>query len=479
MAFSTIGTRSIANTLTTARGWLCRQIALSLILLAWVSTALGQSKPILIQPQIQFQRMDGFGVSGSNGCAREIDNLPSAERLKLFDLLFSPKEAGLNILRNEIGWTGQRVGITARLRLTGLTFSFRDDDRETSQFSLLRQAKKRQEILLNSCIWSPPLSWKSNQAVDGSGSLLPGRFGDLAEYLVGYVEYYARLRGQPVHVLSLQNRPDRKTAPVGCHYGAQQLKELVKIVGLSFKRKRIRTRLMVPEVGWNEAAPFLQAVSTDPEIQPFLSHVGVQSSVDHSNPTDVVSRISRQHNLKLWQTQFTTRAGGEDEMDEALELARAIIDDLVRGCRAWLYGPVFATEIQPGQLGLLERKVAGFRAPKRFWALTQFSRFIPRDAVRVFAAGGSTPVVAFRSPEYNQLVVVLVNSGEEPLHEEIELRGFTLERIGVFRTSAEENNQAARLTLMSGPIQKLTLAPRSINTLRASLRRVSSNRSRD
>ncbi len=173
MTFSTIGARPIAKTLKIPRGWLCRQIALGLILFTWAPTALGQSKPILIQPQIQFQRVDGFGVSGANGCAREIDSLPSAERLKLFDLLFSAKGAGLNILRNEIWWTGQRVGITDRLRLTGLTFSFGDDERETSQFSLLRQAKKRQEILLNSCIWSPPLSWKSNQAVDGSGSLRP------------------------------------------------------------------------------------------------------------------------------------------------------------------------------------------------------------------------------------------------------------------------------------------------------------------
>ncbi len=307
----------------------------------------------------------------------------------------------------------------------------------------------------------------------------PERYGDLAEYLVGYVEYYARLRGQPVHVLSLQNQPGRKEAPVGCHYGAEQLKELVKTVGQSFKRKRIRTQLMAPEVDWNEDAPFLQAVLADRKIRPFLSHVGVQSSADHSHPTDAVSRLSRQNNLKLWQTQFTTRSGGKDEMDEALELARTIIDDLGRGCRAWLYGPVFATQVQPDQLGLLERKDAGFRAPKRFWTLTQFSRFIPRDAVRVFAAGGSTPVVAFRSPEYNQLVVVLVNSGKVPLNEEIELRGFTLERIGVFRTSAEENNQAARHTLVAGPNQILTLAPRSITTLRALLRRRPSNESRD
>ena len=438
----------------------------------------GQPKPILIQPQIRFQRVDGFGVSGSNGCAQEIHNLPSAERLRLFDLLFSPREAGLNILRNEIGWTGQRIAITARLRLTGLTYSFGGDERENAQFSLLRQAGKRQEVLLSSCLWTPPPAWKSNQAPDGRGSLLAEHYQDLAEYLVGYVEYYEKLRGQPVHLVSLQNRPDSRDAPFGCRYEADQLRDLVKMVGERFREKRIRTRLMVPEAGWGEALPFLKTLLDDREVRPFLSHVGVQSSAGPNPGADAIDQLVRRQNFNLWQTQFTTPAGNSDEMDDALGLARTLIADLLRGCRAWLYGPIFATDAQPGRLGLLERTRAGFRAPKRFRALTQFSRHIPRGAVRVYATGGSTPVVAFRNPADRQLVVVLVNPGEEAVEEEVELRGFRLDSIEMFRTSAAENNQAAEPTPEAGSKLKLTLAPKSITTLRASLRRVSSDRLR-
>ena len=83
--------------------------------------------------------------------------------------------------------------------------------------------------------------------------------------------------------------------------------------------------------------------------------------------------------------------------------------------------------------------------------------------------------MAFRNPTDHQLVVVLVNPEEEAVDEEIEIRGFRLERIEIFRTSADENNQAAKLTLEAGSKQKLTLAARSISTLRASLKRVSSD----
>ena len=449
--------------------------ALGLVLLAWAPAVFGQAKPILIQPQIQLQRLDGFGVSGSNGSASEIDNLPSAQRQELFDLLFSAKEAGLNILRNEIVWTGERIPITARLRLAGLTFSFGGDEREKSQFSLLRQAGKRQEILLSSCVWTPPPLWKSNRAVDGSGSLLAQHYQDLAGYLVGYIEYYEKLRGQPVHLVSLQNRPDSRDAPFGCRYGPDELKTLVKIVAERFRQKRIRTRLMVPESGWMEALPFLAALLDDRKVRPLLSHAGVQSSAGPSRDADAVDQLVRRHNLKLWQTQFATPAGDGDEMDEALDLAQTVIGDLLRGCRAWLYGPLFATDAQPGHLGLLERTRTGYRVPKRFRALTQFSRFIPRGAVRVFTSGGNTPVVAFRNFTDRQLVVVLVNPKEEAVDETIEFRGFRLEGIEVFRTSANENTRAVELAPKAGSKQRLTLAPKSINTLRASLKRVSSD----
>ena len=449
-----------------------------LLLAACGPAVLGQPKPILIQPQIRFQRMDGFGVSGSSGCAKEIHNLPSAERLRLFDLLFSSREAGLNILRNEIGWTGQRIPITARLRLTGLTFSFGGDERENAQFSLLRQAGKRQDVLLSSCLWTPPPAWKSNQALDGSGSLLAQHYQDLAEYLVGYVEYYEKLRGQPVHVLSLQNRPDGGDSPVGCRYGAIQLRDLVKRVGERFRQKKIRTRLMVPEAGWRETLPFLKTLMDDREVRPLLSHVGVQSSVEPNPGADAVDQLVRRHNFNLWQTQFTTPGGNSDEMDDALELAQTLIADLLRGCRAWLYGPILATGAQPGRLGLLDGTKTGFRVPKRFRALVQFSRFIPRGAARVFATGGSAPVAAFRNPTENQLVVVLVNAKDDAVNEAIELRGYRLEDIEVFRTSAEEDNGAVEPAPEAGSKLHLTLAPRSINTLRASLKRVTPNQPR-
>lgn len=87
-------------------------------------------------------------------------------------------------------------------------------------------------------------------------------------------------------------------------------------------------------------------------------------------------------------------------------------------------------------------------------------------------------MAAFRNPTERQLVVVLVNAREDAVNEEIELRGYRLEDIEVFRTSAEEDIRAAEPATEAGSRLSLTLAPRSISTLRASLRQVSPNRPR-
>ena len=84
-------------------------------------------------------------------------------------------------------------------------------------------------------------------------------------------------------------------------------------------------------------------------------------------------------------------------------------------------------------------------------------------------------MAAFRNPTGRQLVVVLVNAREEAVDEAIELRGYRLEDVEVFRTSAEEDNRIIEPVPEAGSSLQLTLAPRSINTLRASIRRVSSN----
>ncbi len=75
------------------------RFVLLVVLQSWLFS---QPRVILISPETQYQRMEGFGITVGNGAAREINALPAAERERILELLFGSGGARFNIVRNEI-----------------------------------------------------------------------------------------------------------------------------------------------------------------------------------------------------------------------------------------------------------------------------------------------------------------------------------------------------------------------------------------
>jgi glucuronoarabinoxylan endo-1,4-beta-xylanase len=442
-----------------------------------VQLASAQSKPILIQPEIQYQRLDGFGVTVGNGSAKELMALPATERTRLLDLVFGNDGARANIVRSEISWKGQRLQMTHPLYLRGFMYSFADEENETAQFNLLREALKRGEILWNSCAWSPPPQWKSNPSLDGRGELLPKHYEDFATYLAAYIEFYKKLRFQEVHVLSLQNAPLNSQAAVGCLWNPGQFKEFLKVVGKVFKERGIPTKIMLPELGWNELIPFLQPILEDQEAKGLVSYLTAHSLEAESPGRSLAKETYKRQNFKLWQTEFALPAAEESAgIAGGLKLATHLLNDLTQAeTQAWLYWTLLPPAGWSGRLGLLDKAGSTFQPSKRFWSFVQFSKFLPRNSVRVSASGGSSPFAAFRNPQYNAITVVFLNSSQQPAQETLEMRGWNLERLMAYRTSEQEDCAAVPLPAESGPKMTLTLEPRSITTLVAQIRRIRSS----
>ena len=446
-----------------------------LVHLASLPTALqAQSKPILIQPEIQYQRLDGFGVTVGNGSAKELMALPATERTRLLDLVFGNDGARANIVRSEISWKGQRLQMTHPLYLRGFMYYFADEENETAQFNLLREALKRGEILWNSCVWSPPPQWKSNPSADGRGELLPKHYEDFATYLAAYIEFYKKLRFQDVHVVSLQNAPLNSQAAAGCLWNSEQFKAFLKVVGKVFKERAIDTKIMVPELGWNDLNPFLQPILEDPEAKRLVSYLAAHSLETESTGRSLAKETYKRQNVKLWQTEFALPADEESTgITGGLKLAASLLKDLTQAeTQAWLYWTLLTPAGWSGRLGLLDQAGSTFQASKRFWSFVQFSKFLPRDSVRVSASGGSSPFAAFRNPQYNGITVVFLNPADQSAQETLEMRGWNLERLMAYRTSEREDCAAVPLPAESGPKISLTLEPRSITTLVAQIRRI-------
>ena len=434
-----------------------------------------QTISVQIQPEIQFQRMDGFGAAGVNGCAKDIYSLAEPQRTKLLDLLFGPDGARINILRNEIWWTGKRLPFTHPLYLSGLVYYFGDEENESAQYFLMREAQKRREMILNSCVWSPPPQWKTNNSFKDGGELLPSHYEDFADYLLGYLQFYKMMRNQDFQVISLQNKPDKRQASQSCLWNGEQLRDFVKLVGSRFKQRDYPTKIMLPEVDWEQADTYLRPILADPEARRMISHLSMHSSGKSSADRTALKNLCKNENFRLWQSEFAVPQGkNSEDIDDGLLLATQILEDLVQSdCHAWLYWAL-VTPSGGGEKkqGLLERTGTSFESSKKFWCFTQFSRFIPKDSVRISVQGNTLSVVAFRNPEYNGMTLVTVNSGIEPVTENLEVRGWTVERLVAYRTSEKENCVQVPLPPESASKRSLVLQPKSVTTLVAQIRRV-------
>jgi O-glycosyl hydrolase len=431
-----------------------------------------QPKPVLIQPQIQLQRMEGFGVSLANGCARQIQALPPTEKSRLVNLLFGAEGARFNIVRTEIYPTGKRLPYTHPLYLSGLVYSFAEDENETAQFQLLREILKKGEILLNPCVWSPPASWKNTSSL-AAGELNPDKVQDYAVYLFGYLNFYRTLRNLPFHILTLQNDPTGSTPGIGCSWSPERLKDFSKALEKQLKQKGVTIRFMLPDTGWEKLSRYVEPHLADKEARELFPALSAHSGTgEEVQGREAARDLSRKNSLKLWQTEYASPAGAADTIEDGLRLAATLLADLNRAeCTAWSYATVFPVERNPALAGLLEPSSPTWKTPRRFWCLSQFSRYLTRDYVHVSASGGTSLLAAFRNPMYNSMTIVLANLKPEEVQETLELRGWMLEGIQLYRTSAKEDCQAVSAGLPAGSRLVIPLAPSSVTTLVAQLKR--------
>jgi O-glycosyl hydrolase len=455
----------------------CHQFGTVFLFLLSAPSLLCQPSPktILIQPQIQQQRIDGFGFSIALGTARQIQALPDSEKKRLLDLLFGAAAAHCNLVRTEVSPFGKRLTMTSPLYVSGFVYSFAEDENESAQFSFLREARKRGDILVNLCPWSPPAQWKTNNSLQNGGSLREDKYQDYADYLFNYLKFYMNLRNFAFQSISLQYAPDQALPYQSCVWRPEQLASFLKVFSTTLKKNDIPLQILLPEVGWDRLAE---------QTQPFLKEPGNRETPftlsAHSTSGSIEDRTAaremiRRTNLKIWQTNFAVPAR-MPEWAGGLALAQQFLEDLTQAeCNAWLYGTVTSNPLEPDKAGLVELEKNTFKTTKRFWAFSQVSRFVGRDYVRVYAVGGSSLYAAFRNPLYKELSIVFVNPSLQEITEPLEMRGWSFDAPHLYRTSEGEDCQLLPASLPSGPHLVITLAPKSVTTLVCQLKRVSVN----
>lgn len=216
---------------------------------------------IVVNPELSYQRMDGFGASITDSAADVLYRLTPGARAQAVRQLFdSEKGIGVSFLRQPIGssdFTAAAAHYTYDDVPAGQTdFALRhfsvDHDR-AQILPLLRQAKKlNPELRILGTPWSPPAWMKTTDSLVG-GRLKddPKVYDAYARYLVKFVQAYADA-GVPIDYLTVQNEPqNRKPGGYpGTDMPVRQEAAVIERLGPLLKKASPRTRILGYDHNW-------------------------------------------------------------------------------------------------------------------------------------------------------------------------------------------------------------------------------------
>jgi glucosylceramidase len=401
-----------------------------------VFTNAAPSTPLIIDVDStqQYQTIDGFGFTLTEGSAYLINRLPAAERTALLQELFGKGD-------NDISISYLRLGIGAT-DLSTKVYSYNDlpsgqTDLALTQFSLGHDTVDvipvlKQILAINPAIklmatpWSAPVWMKDNSSTIG-GSLLPQYYGVYAQYFVKYIQAM-QARGITIEAITPQNEPlHGGNNPSMLMTAVQQAAFIRDHLGPAFRSAGINTKIVIYDHNCDRP-DYPNTILADPSVRQF-----VDGSAFHLYAGDIaaLSAVHDAHPDKnIYFTEQWTGANGSFEGDLKWHLRNVIIGSVRNWSKVALnwnlandggfrpYTPGGCNQCKGAITldGSVNRNVG-------YYIIGQASKFVPPGSVRI----GSTMVgnlytAAFLTPS-GKKVLILLNDGSNNVNFSIRYRG--------------------------------------------------------
>ncbi|MDT0689992.1 glycoside hydrolase family 30 protein [Salegentibacter sp. F188] len=466
-----------------------------------------QALSLEINQQRVYQIMDNFGASDA-WSGQFVGNWPSDKKQKIADLLFSqeldpdgnPEGIGISLWRLNIGAgsaeQGAESGIRDEWRRAPSFLKLNNEydwNGMESQVWLANAAKAHgvDQLLIFSN--SPHVNFTRNGKAftnDANHSnLAADKYDEFAEYLAIITEGLQN-KGLEVDYISPVNEPQWDWADggqEGTPLWNNEIVGIVKALNKELEDRNLSASIDIPEAG---QINYLYEEGNRPgrsnQIQAFFNESSENYIADlaHVSPTvsghsyfttspfsSMIEQRERLSNavdnipdLKYWMSEYCILGDNNGEIegngrdlgiDPALYLARVIHSDLtVANASAWHWWlAVSPYDYKDGLIYIDKNKEAGeFYESKMLWALGNYSRFIRPGYQRIdITNSGSSDIrknflfSAYKNPENDEVIVVLVNSGNEDVPVQLQLKGEELNIVDYYVTSSNENLKYKKL----------------------------------
>jgi glucosylceramidase len=371
----------------------------------------GSGDLMVVNPDLMFQTMDGFGLALTGGSAQVMYRLEPVKRAALLQELFGKN--GMTVLRISVGASD----------LDSAVFSYED---EPGKFSLAKSKENlipllKEIVAVNPAIkimaspWSAP-AWMKDNLYSKGGSLMEKYYVTYAEYLAKYIQEMAK-EGIPIWSLTPQNEPLNPGNNPSMYMSAQmQGNFIVKALGPVFESQKIQTKIVIYDHNCDHPEYAIELLNV-PEVRKY-----VNGSAFHLYGGDIsaMSQVNRAHPDKdLYFTEQWTGASGDFASEFMWHIKNVIIGSVNNHAKAvieWNLAsdPTYGPHTPGGCTECLGALTIGGQEITRnqsYYIVMQAAKYIPPGSIRLgINAPMTIQAAAFKRPD-GKIVFLIQNEG--------------------------------------------------------------------
>ena len=415
----------------------------TLALLVTIAFPMTAGNRYVINPDITYQTIDGFGASDA-WSMRFVGEMPHSIQTHTADLLFSretdaegnPKGIGLSIWRFNIGAGSVEQGDSSQINYGTRTECFLSGDgtydwqKQAGQRHFLKLAKERGVPYLLGFLNSPPVYFTQNGLATNTGrggdyNLRADKYDAFVKFMADVIIGLKEHDGICIDYISPVNEPDGHWNWLGPKQEGspatnREIACVARMLDKEFCTRNINTTIIIPES--SDYRCMMSTHMTDRtrgyEIQSFFSpdstdtYVGNLKNLPHvmaghsywtNTPLETMkqTRIAlcdtlKKYGVALWQSEVCIMGNDEEigggngydrTMKTALYVARLIHHDLVyANARSWQWWRAVGGDYKDGLLHQYTDAATGNDTivdSKLLWSLGNYSLFIRPGAERI------------------------------------------------------------------------------------------------
>jgi O-glycosyl hydrolase len=437
------------------------------LLITFLTTTAVQGATGTVDVNVVYQQLEGFGGAAVYDCPALTTH---SKKEEIYDLLF--KELGIDILR--IRNTYDYSNGPGELNATG---------------TIVAEAKepgRNPNLKIELVPWSPA-SYLKSTGKESNGTLRPATlakssglfvYDGLATWWANSLTAWASVGVYPDYI-SLQNEPDIETDYDSCKFtptetttyaGYDQAFEHVFQEIYSRMGSGIPKTLAPCTMGFGGSIPYISALIDEDHVYGFSHHLYTDGDYDDPDsmitpPGVTMQDYAASYGYKTLHMTEYVRLSTTPDFPMAWRFAWHIYNCLYYEHVSSFYNwTLFRGPKLEGGGGIVTMTtVNDYIIRPQYWFLKAYAHFTDPDwyVVRTTVGGtgaGNLRMSAFKSPENDQLTVVILNITTNSTDLTLMLNGFSPTSSEVYRSSATENwvYQGTYSSSVTAPAQSIT-----------------------